>query len=326
MLRTMSLALALCLSWPLAAATLLNASFDSTREFYRDLNAAFVSHWQAQGHAPPQIQMSHGGSGKQARSVIAGLDADVVSLALPGDIDQLASRGLLPADWAQRLPQASAPYTSTIVMLVRAGNPKGIQDWADLARPNIGVITASPKSSGGARWVYLAIWGGLHQEGASDDDIAVLMRRIVHNVPVWDSSARGATTTFIQRGIGDVLLTWESEALLSLDRLGQGEYELVRPRWSIQATPSIALVDSVADAHGSRDLALAYLQFHYSREGQSLAARHHFRPIDPEASAAAPTLPAMQLFTVEQVFGSWAQAETRHFADGASFDQAQAEH
>ncbi len=326
MLRTIILALALGLGGPLTAGTLLNASFDSTREFYRDFNAAFVSYWQAQGQASPQIQMSHGGSGKQARSVIAGLDADVVSLALPGDIDQLARRGLLATDWAQRLPQASAPYTSTIVMLVRSGNPKRIHEWSDLARPDVAVISASPKSSGGARWVYLAIWGALHQEGTSDADIAALMRRIVHNVPVWDSSARGATTTFVQRGIGDVLLTWESEALLSLDRLGQGQYQLVHPRWSILATPSIALVDSVADAHGSRDLAQAYLQFHYSMEGQSLAARHHFRPRDAKAAAAAPALPAMQLFTVEQVFGSWAQAEVLHFADGASFDQAQAEH
>lgn len=326
MRRWITLALALGLSGPLAAATLLNASFDSTREFYRDLNAAFLSAWQAQGHPPAQIQMSHGGSGKQARAVIAGLDADVVSLALPGDIDQLARRGLLAADWSQRLPHASAPYTSTIVMLVRAGNPKAIHDWSDLARPGVGVISASPKSSGGARWVYLAIWGALLREGASDAEVLGLMRRIVHNVPVWDSSARAATTTFVQRGIGDVLLTWESEALLSLDRLGKGEYELIRPRWSILATPSIALVDSVADAHGSRDLAQAYLQFHYSSEGQSLAARHHFRPRYNAALGAEPTLPAMQLFTVEQVFGSWAEAEASHFADGASFDQAQAEH
>jgi sulfate/thiosulfate transport system substrate-binding protein len=323
--RLIALAMALSLSWPLAAASLLNASFDSTREFYRDFNAAFVSYWQAQGHAAPQIQMSHGASGKQARSLIAGLDADVVSLALPGDIDQLAKRGILAADWAQRLPSASAPYTSTIVMLVRAGNPKGIHDWSDLARPGISVISASPKSSGGARWVYLAIWGALLRGGTSDAEVAKLMARILRNVPVWDSSARGATTTFAQRGIGDVLLTWESEALLSLERLGPTEFELIRPRWSIQATPCIALVDSVVDAGGSRPLAEAYLQFHYSAQAQALAARHHYRPGDPDAVSGVAALPAMQLFTVEEVFGSWAQAEATHFADGASFDQMQFE-
>lgn len=322
LIRLVLLALALCLSGGSSAAVLLNVSYDPTREFYREFNAAFVAHWRAQGNPAPTIRMSHGGSGKQARSVIDGLEAGVVTLALAGDIDEISRRGLIDSDWLQRLPHNSAPYTSTIVFLVRRGNPKNIHDWEDLGRSGVAVITPNPKTSGGARWNYLAAWGAVRKAGGSDEQARDLVQRIIRNVPVLDTGARAATTTFAQRGIGDVLLAWENEALLSLAQLGQDRFEIVRPNWSILAEPSVAVVDRFVDKLGNRELAQAYLQFLYTPAAQALAAKHHFRPRDAAALAAAgDKFPAMQLFTVDEQFGGWAQADAEHFADGASFDQ-----
>lgn len=322
LIRIVLLALALCLSGNSSAAVLLNVSYDPTREFYREFNAAFVAHWRGLGNPAPTIRMSHGGSGKQARSVIDGLEAGVVTLALAGDIDEISRRGLIDSDWLQRLPHNSAPYTSTIVFLVRRGNPKNIHDWEDLGRAGVAVITPNPKTSGGARWNYLAAWGAVRKAGGSEEQARELVQRIIRNVPVLDTGARAATTTFAQRGIGDVLLAWENEALLSLAQLGQDRFEIVRPSWSILAEPSVAVVDQFADKLGNRELAQAYLQFLYTPAAQALAARHHFRPRDAAAlKAAGDKFPTMQLFTVDEQFGGWAQADAEHFADGASFDQ-----
>lgn len=304
---------------------LLNVSYDPTREFYRDINAAFAESRTAAGqaNAPVDIEMSHGGSGRQARAVIDGLPADVVTLALPYDIDQIAARGLIAKDWRSRLPANSAPYTSTIVFLVRKGNPKAIRDWGDLARPGIGVITANPKTSGAARWTHLAAWGwAKRQPGATDATATDYLRRLYANVPVLDTGARGATSTFVQRGIGDVLLTWENEAILAIRELGPDLVDIVYPCVSIRAEPSVAVVDANVDRRGTRANAQAYLEFLYTPQAQALAARHHFRPIAPDVLAANRTqFPDLPLLTVEEVTTDWATAHARHFADGALFDQ-----
>ncbi len=311
--------------------TLLNVSYDPTRELYADINKAFAASWKAKTGDTVLVRQSHGGSGKQARSVIDGLGADVVTLALAYDIDEIAARAhLLPADWQKRLPRSSAPYTSTIVFLVRKGNPKAIKDWDDLTRPGVAVITPNPKTSGGARWNYLAAWGyALKKQGAAAPGQAqaqakaqAFVAKIFDNVPVLDTGARGATTTFVERGIGDVLLTWENEALLAQQELGPDRFEIVVPSVSILAEPPVALLDKVVDRKGTRAAAQAYLDFLYTPAAQDLAGRHHYRPGDPAAAARhAKQFPKIQLFTVNELFGSWAQAQKAHFADGGSFDQ-----
>jgi sulfate transport system substrate-binding protein len=304
--------------------TLLNVSYDPTREFYQDYNKAFAQYWKGKGGGEVVVRQSHGGSGKQARSVIDGLEADVVTLALAFDIDEIAAKGaLLPRDWSARFPDNSAPYTSTIVFLVRKGNPKKIRDWPDLVRPGLAVITPNPKTSGGARWNYLAAWAyALRQPGGSDAKAKDFVARLYRNVPVLDAGARGATTTFVERGIGDVLLAWENEALLAVKELGPDKFEIVVPSVSILAEPPVAVVEKVARKHGTIDAAKAYLDYLYSEAGQTLAAKHYFRPRKPElAKAAAGQFPTVTLVTVDQVFGGWAKAHAAHFADGAGFDQ-----
>ena len=303
--------------------TLLNVSYDPTRELYRDVNAAFARRWRASTGQDVVVRQSHGGSGKQARSVIDGLDADVVTLALAFDIDRIAERAaLLPSDWRTRLPQGSAPYTSTIVFLVRRGNPRQIRDWDDLVRPGVSVVTANPKTGGGARWNYLAAWGYALQRWSSADSARTFVTRLFRNVPVLDAGARGAATTFTQRGIGDVLLTWENEALLVVRDLGPGAFELVIPPVSILAEPPVALIDRNADRHGTRVAAEAYLRFLYTTEGQELAAKHFFRPRSPAVAARhAARFPRLRLFTVDSVFGGWARAHAEHFAEGGTFDR-----
>ena len=304
-----------------AQTSLLNVSYDPTRELYQEINTAFARHHNEKTGADVSVRQSHGGSGKQARSITEGLEADVATLALAPDIQALAERGLIPAEWQKRLPHNSAPYTSTIVFLVRKGNPKAITDWSDLVRPGVAVITPNPKTSGGARWNYLAAWGfALKQPGGNDAKAQEFVRRLFANVPVLDTGARGSTTTFVERGIGDVLLAWENEAWLAVKELGANKVEIVVPSLSILAEPSVTLVDKYADKHGTRALAQSYLEFLYSPEGQRIAARHYYRPRDAQAAAKAP-LPPVKLFTLEDVFGSWQQANKAHFADGASFDQ-----
>lgn len=307
------------------AQTLLNVSYDPTREFYREYNAEFTRHWQAQGHSAPRIQTSHGGSGKQARSVIDGLQADVVTLALAYDIDALVQHGqLLAPDWQRRLPHNSAPYTSTIVFLVRRGNPKGIRDWADLVQPGVGVITPNPKTSGGARWNYLAAWAWAQRSFGGDEARARdFIGRLFKNVPVLDTGARGSVTTFAQRGIGDVLLTWENEAFLALREFPNAGLEIVVPSVSILAEPPVAVIDRNVDRRGTRALAEAYLQHLYSPAAQALAAKHFYRPRLAEHAAAGDLARFVQteLVTIEGDFGSWQQAQTTHFADGGVFDQ-----
>jgi sulfate transport system substrate-binding protein len=301
---------------------LLNVSYDPTRELYQDVNAAFAADYRAKTGTTVTIKQSHGGSGKQARAVIDGLEADVVTLALAGDIDQIAEKGggILAADWATKLPSNSAPYTSTIVFLVRTGNPKAIKDWGDLVKPGIAVITPNPKTSGGARWNYLAAWGYARRlPGGTDDTAREFVKALFENVPVLDSGARGSTTTFVERGIGDVLLAWENEAHLAIDELGKGKVEIVVPSVSILAEPPVAVVDKNADKHGTRDAATAYLQFLYTPAGQELVAKHHYRPRD-EAAAAKFPLPKIELFTIAD-FGGWAKAHATHFADDAEFDE-----
>jgi sulfate transport system substrate-binding protein len=303
---------------------ILNVSFDPTREFFEELNAAFAKSWQAKTGQAVKVNQSHGGSGKQARSVIDGLEADVVTLALAYDIDAIAEKAqLLPADWQARLPNRSSPYTSTIVFVVRKGNPKGIRDWDDLVKPGVSVITPNPKTSGGARWNYLAAWGfAKHRPGGSDETAQAFMAALFKNVPVLDSGARGATNTFAQRGLGDVLIAWENEARLLSEKLGKGSFEIVTPSESILAEPPVAVIDRNVDRHGTRAVAEAYLAFLYQEEGQRIAARHFFRPA--LAAAAAPSAPQagpMKLFTLDELFGSWAQAQKTHFSDGASFDR-----
>ena len=303
--------------------TLLNVSYDPTRELYVDFNKAFAKHWLAKTGDNVTVKQSHGGSGKQARSVIDGLEADVVTLALAYDIDEIHTVGkLIPADWQKRLKHNSAPYTSTIVFLVRKGNPKGIKDWDDLAKPGVSVVTPNPKTSGGARWNYLAAWGyGLKKFG-SDAKAQEFVGKILANVPVLDSGARGSTTTFAERGIGDVLLAWENEAVLAIKELGPDKFEIVAPSLSILAEPPVAVVDKVVDKRGTRAVAQAYLEYLYSPEGQDIAGQNYYRPIDPAAAAKyAKQFPKVNLFTIQEVFGGWAKAQKTHFSDGGTFDQ-----
>ena len=304
--------------------TLLNVSYDPTRELYVDFNKAFAAYWKGKTGDTVTVKQSHGGSGKQARSVIDGLEADVVTLALAYDVDELADKAkLIPADWQKRLKHNSAPYTSTIVFLVRKGNPKGIKDWDDLAKPGIGVITPNPKTSGGARWNYLAAWGyALKKFGGDDKKAQQFVGQILANVPVLDTGARGSTTTFVERGIGDVLLAWENEALLALKELGPDKFDIVAPSLSILAEPPVTVVDKVVDKRGTRAVAQAYLEYLYSPQGQDIAGQNYYRPIDPAAAAKfAKQFPKVNLFTIDEVFGGWTKAQKTHFADGGSFDQ-----
>jgi len=301
---------------------ILNVSYDPTRELYADFNAAFARHWRERSGQEVTVQQSHGGSGAQARGVIDGLDADVVTLALGYDIDAIETAGLIGPGWQARLPDNSAPYTSTIVFLVRKGNPRGISDWGDLVKPGVGVITPNPKTSGGARWNYLAAWEyARRQAGGSDASARDFVSRLFANVPVLDSGARGATTTFVQRGIGDVLLAWENEAFLAIKE-AKGQIEMVVPSLSILAEPPVAVIDQVVDRKGTREVAEAYLQFLYSPEGQEIVARHSYRPRSAGAQAAhGGKLPEVQLFTIDEAFGGWQAAQRTHFADGGTFDQ-----
>jgi len=321
-----ALALGLVLAgWQAAhgQATLLNVSYDPTRELYQEYNAAFARHWKEKTGESVTIRQSHGGSSAQARKVIDGLEADVVTLALAYDIDALADKGLVPADWQGRLPKNSSPYTSTLAFLVRKGNPKGIKDWDDLVKPGVAVITPNPKTSGVARWNYLAAWGyallkSERDEAKTKDFIA----RLYKNVPVLDSGARGATTTFIERGIGDVLINWENEILLAGQELGKDKFDIIVPPTSILAEPTVSIVDKVADKRGTRKVAQAYLEYLYSPEGQEIAGKHYYRPSDPGAAAKlAARFPAVKLFTLAEVAGDWRTANKVHFADGGVFDQ-----
>ena len=304
--------------------TLLNASYDPTRELYQEENTAFAAAWKAKTGQEVTIQQSHGGSGKQARAVIDGLRADVVTLALAYDIDEIALHGgLLAKDWQTRLPGNSTPYTSTIVLLVRKGNPKKLKDWDDLARPGVAVVTPNPKTSGGARWNYLAAWGyALRRFGGDQAKARDFVARIFQNVPVLDTGARGATTTFVERGIGDVLIAWENEALLATRQLGPDKFEIVYPSVSILAEPPVAVVDKVVDKRGTRAAAQGYLEFLYSDSGQDIAGKHFYRPRSTTAAAKyAAQFPRLDLFTVDQLFGGWQRVQQAHFADGGSFDQ-----
>jgi sulfate/thiosulfate transport system substrate-binding protein len=324
-LLAVALAASFQFSVPAAAAdvTLLNVSYDPTRELYQDFNKAFAKDWKAKTGDTLTVKQSHGGSGKQARAVIDGLQADVVTLALASDIDAIAERGAIGRDWQQKLPHNSAPYTSTIVFLVRKGNPKGIRDWGDLVKPGLSVITPNPKTSGGARWNYLAAWGYAQQlPGGSDASAREFVGKLLKNVPVLDSGARGATTTFVERGIGDVLLAWENEAILAIKELGPDKVEIVAPSVSILAEPPVAVVDKVVDKRGTRKLAQAYLEYLYSDEGQEIAARNYYRPLNQKVAARqAAQFPKVKLLTIEQVAGGWAKAQKTHFGDGGVFDQ-----
>jgi sulfate/thiosulfate-binding protein len=302
---------------------LLNVSYDPTRELYDAVNAAFAKQWKARTGQDLVVKQSHGGSGKQARAVIDGLEADVVTLALAYDVDAVAKAGLVAPGWQKRLPGNASPYTSTIVFLVRKGNPKGLRDWDDLVKPGVAVITPNPKTSGGARWNYLAAWAhALRKPGGDEAKAKVFVRALYENVPVLDSGARGSTTTFVERGIGDVLLAWESEAFLAVEQLGKGKLEIVVPGASILAEPPVAVVDRNVDKHGTRAVAQAYLEFLYSAEGQEIAARNFYRPRDPAVAARhAARFPKIELSTVDAVFGGWQKAQATHFADGGVFDQ-----
>jgi len=307
-----------------AQTTLLNVSYDPTRELYQDFNAVFAKHWKEKTGETLTIKQSHGGAAKQARSVIDGLEADVVTLALAYDIDALHEFGkLIPADWQKRLPNNSSPYTSTIVFVVRKGNPKNIKDWNDLARPGVDVITPNPKTSGGARWNYLAAWGyALRQPGGNDVTARELVTKIYKNVKVLDSGARGSTTTFVERGIGDVFISWENEAFLAQKELGKDKLEIVVPCLSILAEPPVTVVDKVADKRGTRAQATAYLEYLYSPEGQNIAGKHFYRPRDPKAAEKyAEQFVNVKLFTIDELFGGWQTAQKTHFADGSVFDQ-----
>ena len=308
-----------------AGVKLLNVSYDPTRELYEDYNKAFAAYWKSKTGDTVSVNQSHGGSGKQARAVIDGLQADVVTLALAYDIDALAIQGdLVPANWQSRLPNNSTPYTSTIVFLVRKGNPKNIHDWGDLVRPGISVITPSPKTSGGARWNYLAAWAwALKQPGGNDAAAEAFVKKLYHNVPVLDSGARGATVTFVERGIGDVLLAWESEAYLAIKELGPAKFDMVAPSVSIVAEPPVSVVDQNVDQHGTRKVAEEYLKYLYSRQGQEIAAKHFYRPRDPAVAVqfAAQFANVPQLVTIDAVFGGWTRAQATHFADHGTFDR-----
>ncbi len=302
--------------------TLLNASYDPTRELYVEINKAFARQYAAETGKTVDIRQSHGGSGRQARAVIDGLAADVVTLALAYDVDEISRRGLIAPDWAARLPNNASPFTSTIVLLVRKGNPKGIKDWDDLAKPGVKVITPNPKTSGGARWNYLAAWGYARQKFGSDDKAKSFVKAIYANVPVLDTGARGSTVTFVERGVGDVLIAWENEAFLSLKEFGPEKFEIVVPSLSILAEPPVAVVDKVADRRHTRAVAQAYLEFLYTREGQEIGARNFYRPRDPEvAKQYAAAFPSLELITVDQAFGGWANAQKTHFDDRGTFDE-----
>jgi sulfate/thiosulfate-binding protein len=321
-----SAALSVTALQPTAAAAaptqLLNVSYDPTRELYRDVNAAFAKRWQAASGQPVTIRQSHGGSGKQARAVIDGLPADVVTLALAYDVDSIAARKLIAPDWQKRLPNNSTPYYSTIVLVVRKGNPKNIRDWDDLIRPGIKVITPNPKTSGGARWNYLAAWGYAQKNYGSPAKAKLFMAKLFQNVPVLDSGARGATTTFAERGQGDVLISWENDALLAVNQLGRGKFELITPSVSILAEPPVAVVDKVVDKRGTRKVAEAYLKFLYTPEAQAIMAKNYFRPRNPQVAAKYKSqFRNLPLFTIDRNFGGWARAQKLHFNDGGIFDQ-----
>ncbi|MET4262065.1 sulfate/thiosulfate-binding protein [Bradyrhizobium sp. S3.12.5] len=305
-----------------ADINLLNVSYDPTRELYVEFNKAFANAYKKETGKSVEIKQSHGGSGSQARAVIDGLQADVVTLALAYDIDAIAGKGLTAADWQKRLPQNSSPYTSTIVFLVRKGNPKGIKDWDDLLKPGVAVITPNPKTSGGARWNYLAAWGFAQKKYGSVDKARDFIGKLYQQVPVLDTGARGATVTFVERGVGDVLLAWENEAYLALKEFGPEKFEIVAPPQSILAEPPVAIVDKVADKKGTRNVADAYLQYWYTKEGQEIAARNFYRPRDPEiAKKYENSFAKVELFTIDDVFGGWTKAQKEHFADGGVFDQ-----
>lgn len=302
---------------------LLNVSYDPTREFYQQYNQAFASYWKDKTGDVVTVRQSHGGSGKQASSVINGISADVVTLALAYDVDAIAERDKLAKDWITRLPDNSAPYTSTIVFLVRKGNPKQIHDWNDLVKPGLNVVTPNPKTSGGARWNYLAAWGYALQHNNNDEQKAQqFVKALYDNVQVLDTGARGSTTTFVERGIGDVLIAWENEALLAVEQLGKDQFEIITPSVSILAEPTVSVVDSVVDKNGNREVATAYLKYLYSKEGQEIAAKNYYRPRDPDVlKKYASTFPSLTLFTVDRVFGGWQKAQQTHFATDGVFDQ-----
>jgi sulfate transport system substrate-binding protein len=322
--RTLLAALSLLVVSPAFAAdvSLLNVSYDPTRELYADFNKSFIAAYQKETGKTVEIKQSHGGSGKQARSVIDGLQADVVTLALAYDIDVISEKGLLSADWQKRLDRNSSPYTSTIVFLVRKGNPKKVKDWADLVKPDVAVITPNPKTSGGARWNYLAAWGYALKAYGSEDKARTFVGDIFKNVPVLDTGARGSTVTFVERGVGDVLLAWENEAFLALKEFGRDKFEIVVPSVSILAEPPIAVVDKVVDKKGTRAVAEAYLNYWYTPEAQDIAGRNYYRPTDPEvARKYAEVFPKVELFTINDVFGGWTKAQKTHFSEGGVFDQ-----
>ncbi|MES2263806.1 MAG: sulfate ABC transporter substrate-binding protein [Pseudomonadota bacterium] len=306
-----------------ADITLLNVSYDPTRELYQEVNQAFAKDWKAKTGDNVTIKQSHGGSGKQARTVIDGLDADVVTLALAYDIDSVAEHGLLQKNWQKKLAHNSTPYSSTIVFLVRKGNPKGIKDWNDLIKPGIGVITPNPKTSGGARWNYLAAWGyALKQPGGSEASAKDFVGKLFKNVPVLDSGARGSTVTFVERGIGDVLIAWENEAFLAVKELGPDKVDIIVPSVSVLAEPPVAVVDKVVDKHGTKKVAEAYLNFLYTDAGQEVIAKNYYRPtVDKAAKKYASQFPKLKLFNIEEVAGGWTKAQKTHFADGGLFDQ-----
>jgi sulfate/thiosulfate transport system substrate-binding protein len=318
-LAIIALALSTAAAAIAADVTLLNVSYDPTRELYTDINNAFARHWQKQTGQKVTFKQSHGGSGKQARAVIDGLEADVVTLALAYDIDAIEAKGLIKPGWQKELPHNSAPYTSTIVFLVRKGNPRHIKNWDDLIKPGVLVITPNPKTSGGARWNYLAAWAyALHQPGGNETRAKEFVQKLYKNVPVLDSGARGSTNTFVQRGLGDVLLAWENEAFLAINELGPDKFEVVTPSESILAEPPVTVVDKVVDKRGTRKVAEEYLKFLYTDEGQKIAARHYYRPTNPKIPTR---LAKVKLYTIDKVFGGWQKAQKTHFADGGTFDQ-----
>jgi len=325
-LKTVLAAAAVSLVLPLNAQaqdlTILNVSYDPTRELYQEVNAAFSKKWEADNKQKLNIRASHGGSGKQARSVIDGLESDVVTLALASDIDEIAEFGLLSKEWQKKLPDNASPYTSTIVFLVRKGNPKNIKDWDDLIKQDVKVITPNPKTSGGARWNYLAAWGYAARKTGSEEEGKKFVQALFRNVPVLDTGARGSTITFVQRNLGDVLLAWENEAFLAINELGKDKFDIVVPSVSILAEPPVAVVDKVVDKRGTRKVAEAYLNFLYTKEGQEISAKHYYRPRNVEVAAKhAATFPKLTLFTIDEQFGGWAKTQKAHFGDGGVFDQ-----